>query len=283
MKDFSILLVDDEERFALNLAKILEKRGYSVVTAFNGAQALALLDADAPIGVVVLDVRMPDMDGIETLRRIKQIDEDIQVIMLTGHASLEDGTEAVRAGAFDYLQKPYDIEDLVVKIGSARDVGQIKRHPLLWPRTRAGELILSGFVPLLPDDPLAKAVAIFERYRNGEGARMLFVVDAANRIQGLLTKRDVLDHLAGSQACPEVTWEWVRDHRDDLPELPLARLMRRPAETVAFETPLNETAELMLRQRYDSIPVVTDGAVLGVIRLRDVLHYLPDEKGATAG
>ena len=112
---------------------------------------------------------------------------------------------------------------------------------------------------------------------------MLFVVDAANRIQGLLTKRDVLDHLARTQACPEVTWEWVRDHRDDLPVLPLAHLMRRPAETVAFETPLNETAELMLRQRYDSIPVVADGAVLGVIRLRDVLHYLPDEKSATAG
>jgi CheY-like chemotaxis protein len=283
VKDFSILLVDDEERFARNLAKILEKRGFAVSTAFGGAQALALLGSGAPIGVVVLDVRMPDMDGIETLRHIKQIDADIQVIMLTGHASLEDGTEAVRAGAFDYLQKPYDVEDLVVKISSARDVGQIKRHPLLWPRTRAGELILSGFVPLLPDDPLTKAVAIFERYRNGEGAQMLFVVDAANRIQGLLTKRDVLDHLAPTQAGPEVTWEWVRDHRDDLPGLPLARLMRRPVETVAFETPLTETAELMLRQRYDSIPVVTDGAVLGIIRLRDVLHYLPDEKGATAG
>lgn len=283
MQDFSILLVDDEERFARNLAKILEKRGFAVSTAFGGAQALALLGSGAPIGVVVLDVRMPDMDGIETLRRIKQIDEDIQVIMLTGHASLEDGTEAVRAGAFDYLQKPYDIEDLVVKIGSARDVGQIKRHPLLWPRTRAGELILSGFVPLLPEDPLAKAVAIFERYRNGEGAQMLFVVDAANRIQGLLTKRDVLDHLARTPSGLEVTWEWVRDHRDDLPALPLARLMRRPVETVAFETPLGETAERMLRQRYDSIPVVTDGAVLGVIRMRDVLQYLPDEKAATAG
>jgi len=283
VQDFSILLVDDEERFARNLAKILEKRGFAVSTAFGGAQALALLGSGAPIGVVVLDVRMPDMDGIETLRRIKQIDEDIQVIMLTGHASLEDGTEAVRAGAFDYLQKPYDIEDLVVKIGSARDVGQIKRHPLLWPRTRAGELILSGFVPLLPEDPLAKAVAIFERYRNGEGAQMLFVVDAANRIQGLLTKRDVLDHLARTPSGLEVTWEWVRDHRDDLPALPLARLMRRPVETVAFETPLGETAERMLRQRYDSIPVVTDGAVLGVIRMRDVLQYLPDEKAATAG
>ena len=280
MKDLSILLVDDEERFVRNLAKILEKRGFAVSTAFNGAQALALLGNGAAIGVVVLDVRMPDMDGIETLRRIKQIDEDIQVVMLTGHASLEDGTEAVRAGAYDYLQKPYDIEDLVVKIRSARDVGQIKRHPLLWPRTRAGEIILSGFIPLLPDDPIAMAVAIFERYRNGEGARMLFVTDEHQHILGLITKRDILDGLARTQK--EINWEWVRRHRDELPALTLKELMRSPVETVAFETPLNETAEIMLHQRYDSIPVISDGAVLGIIRLRDVLHYLPDEKVAAA-
>jgi len=283
VKEFSILLADDEERFVRNLAKILEKRGYAVVTAFSGAQALALLGNGASIGVVVLDVRMPGMDGIETLRRIKQIDEDIQVIMLTGHASLEDGTEAVRAGAFDYLQKPYDIEDLVVKIRSARDVGRIKRHPLLWPRTRAGEIILSGFIPLLPDDPIAMAVAIFERYRNGDGAQMLFVTDERQNIQGLLTKRDILDCLARRHHREVTDWEWVRNHRDELPALTLKELMRGPVETVAFETPLNETAELMLRRRYDSIPVISDGAVLGIIRLRDVLHYLPEEKDATAG
>jgi CheY-like chemotaxis protein len=281
VKEFSILLVDDEERFARNLAKILERRGFTVSTAFNGAQALALLGPASPIGVVVLDVRMPDMDGIETLRRIKQIDADIQVIMLTGHASLDDGTEAVRAGAFDYLQKPYDIEDLVVKIRAARDVGQIKRQPLLWPRTRAGEIILSGFIPLLPDDPVAMAVAIFERYRSGDGAQMLFVTDEHQHILGLITKRDILEGLARTQK--EINWEWVRGHRDELPALTLKQLMRRPVQTVTFETPLNETAERMLRQRYDSIPVISDGAVLGIIRLRDVLHYLPDEKGAAAG
>jgi CheY-like chemotaxis protein len=272
-------LVDDEERFARNLAKILEQRGYAVTTAFDGAQALAVLQGGAPIRVVVLDVRMPGMDGLETLRRIKQIDGDLQVIMLTGFATLEDGIEAVRAGAFDYLQKPYDIEDLLVKVRSARELGRIKRHPLLWPRTLAGEIILSGFIPLGPEDSLDKAVTIFERYRNGEGAHMLFVVDERRQVQGLLTKRDILDCIAQTRAFADVTWEWVRGHRDDLPALPLERLMRRPVETVDFETPLDQTAERMLRHRYDSIPVLSEGAVLGIIRLRDVLHYLPDEKG----
>jgi CheY-like chemotaxis protein/CBS domain-containing protein len=271
-------LVDDEERFTRNLAKILEQRGHSVATAFDGMQALALLGSGLPIRVVLLDVRMPGMDGLETLRRIKQIDADIQVIMLTGFASLEDGIEAVRAGAFDYLQKPYDIEDLIVKIRSARELGRIKRHPLLWPRTMAGEIILSGFIPLLPEDPLAKAVGIFERYRNGEGAQMLFVVDERQQVQGSLTKRDILEYMAQAHPAAGVTWEWVRGHREDLPEVPLRRLLRQPVETVDFETPLSETAARMLQHRYDSIPVLSDGAVLGVIRMRDVLHYLPDEK-----
>jgi CBS domain-containing protein len=225
---------------------------------------------------------MPDMDGIETLRRIKQIDGDIEVIMLTGHASLEDGMEAVREGAFDYLQKPYDVEDLIVKIRSACNVGRIKRHPLLWPRTQAGEIILSGFIPLLPQDPLAKAVAIFERYRNGEGAQMLFVVDERQHIQGVVTKRDILDAISPARASADISWDRVRQHPDALPELPLARIMRREVATVAVETSLSETAERMLRLRYDSIPVVSDGEVLGVIRLRDVLLYMPEENGGEA-
>ncbi len=282
MQAAHILLVDDEERFARNLAKILERCGFRVDVAFDGAQALRLLGNGSTPGVVVLDVRMPDMNGIETLRRIKQIDGDIQVIMLTGHASLDDGMEAVRAGAFDYLQKPYDIEDLIVKIKSARDVGRIKRHPLLWPRTKAGEIILSGFIPLLPDDPVAMAVAVFERYRNGEGAQMLFVADERQHLHGLLTKRDILDCLSRRHPSVEMNWEWVRCHREELPAVTLKQLMRGPVETVAFATPLDETAAHMLRHRYDSIPVIADGAVLGVIRLRDVLRYLPDDKEAGA-
>ncbi|MFZ1985524.1 MAG: response regulator, partial [Desulfatitalea sp.] len=217
MQAVHVLLVDDEERFARNLAKILDKRGYRVTTAFDGPQALDLLGKNPDIAVVLLDVRMPGMDGIETLRRIKQIDGDMEVIMLTGHASLEDGIEAVRAGAFDYLQKPYEVEDLLVKISSARDVGRIKRHPLLWPRTQAGEIILSGFIPLLPEDPLAKALAIFDRYRNGEGAQMLFVVDERQQIQGVITKRDILDAVAQAHGPADTTWEWVRQHPAVLP------------------------------------------------------------------
>jgi CheY-like chemotaxis protein len=237
-----------------------------------------LLGNGAQVEVALLDVRMPGMDGLEVLRQIKGSATDIEVIMLTGHASLEDGLEAVRAGAFDYLQKPYDIEDLIVKIRSACNVGRIKRHPLLWPRTQAVEIILFGFIPLRPDDPLSKAVAVFERYRTGEGAQMLFVVDDHQQIQGVVTKRDILEAAAQVHAPPEATWAWIISHAEQLSGLPLSQFMRQPVQSVAAETPLEQTAELMLRHRYDSIPVTEAGAVLGIVRLRDVLHYMQERK-----
>ncbi len=274
MQSIHVLLVDDEERFVLNLARLLKTRNFDVSTALDGLQALDLLSSLADIAVVILDVRMPGMDGIETLQRIKALNPDIEVIMLTGQASLEDGIQAIRQGAFDYLQKPCDIEELEAKITAALSVGQIKRHPILWPRSMAGEIILSGFVPLLPEDTLDRALAIFNRYRNGEGARILFVADDRRRIQGMIGKRDLIGAVEKERRSENMTWEWVREHPQYLPHIPVSRIMTREVQTVSPETPLVETARLMLLHHYDSMPVVSEGAVLGIIRLRDVLQYL---------
>lgn len=274
MNAIHILLVDDEERFALNLARLLKARGFIVFTAFDGQGALALLSSEKKVAVVVLDVRMPGMDGIDTLQHIKERYPDIEVIMLTGQATLEDGIQALRRGAFDYLQKPCDIEDLEAKITAACSVEQIKRHPVLWPRSTAGEIILSGFLPLLPEDTLESALKIFNRYRNGEGAQVLFVVDNDRRMQGMIAKRDMLAAMETEQAGEAVTWEWVCGNPHRLPSIPVSRIMHRDVETVFAETSLVETARRMLRHHYDSMPVVSEDAVLGIIRLRDVLRYL---------
>jgi CheY-like chemotaxis protein len=274
MNAIHILLVDDEERFVLNLARLLKARGYVVSTAFDGQGALALLSSEKEIAVVVLDVRMPGMDGIDTLQRIRERYPEIEVIMLTGQATLDNGIQAVRRGAFDYLQKPCDIEDLEAKIKAACSVEQIKRHPVLWPRSTAGEIILSGFLPLLPEDTLECALAIFNRYRNGEGAQLLFVVDDGQRVQGLIGKRDMLAAVEKEHMGETFTWEWVCRHPQQLPSIPVSRIMHREVETVSAETSLVETARRMLLHHYDSIPVVSEDAVLGIIRLRDVLQYL---------
>jgi two-component system response regulator CpxR len=113
-----ILLVDDEEKFVETLAERLEARGLDVRTAFNGEEALNRIqekDAD----VVILDVLMPGKSGIETLREIKQIKPLTEVIMLTGHATVETAIEGMKLGAYDYLMKPTETPELVEKISKA--------------------------------------------------------------------------------------------------------------------------------------------------------------------
>jgi two-component system, OmpR family, response regulator len=118
MNSLNILLVDDEPDFLENLAERLRLRGFTVHTAFNGADALELVRREQFHGAV-LDVMMPGMDGLETLNEIKSIDDALEVILLTGHARVEAGLEGVRAGAFDYLIKPVDIDELSFRLQDA--------------------------------------------------------------------------------------------------------------------------------------------------------------------
>ena len=118
MTDFTVMLVDDEEEFLEPLAKRLEKRNLRVFKASNGETALEMI-RQATVDVVALDVRMPAMDGIEVLQAIKAFDPAIEVIMLTGHASVEAAFEGLNKGAFDYLMKPVGIDDLMFKLQDA--------------------------------------------------------------------------------------------------------------------------------------------------------------------
>lgn len=122
MSQSTILLVDDETAFVETMSKRLAKRGMEVLTAFSGPEALEKLTAaegSAPVEVVILDVKMPGMDGLEALAAIKQKHPLVEVIMLTGHATVESAIEGMKRGAFDYLMKPCDLEVLVAKIGEA--------------------------------------------------------------------------------------------------------------------------------------------------------------------
>jgi len=114
-----VLLVDDEVPFVETMTKRLTKRDLQVVAAFSGKESLEKLKEIAEIEVVILDVKMPEMDGIETLREIKRNFPLTEVIMLTGHATVETGIEGMKLGAFDYLMKPCDIENLLEKVKEA--------------------------------------------------------------------------------------------------------------------------------------------------------------------
>jgi DNA-binding NtrC family response regulator len=115
-----VLLVDDEVPFVETMTKRLAKRDLTIFSANSGPDALAQLDNNELVDVVILDVKMPGMDGIAALREIKKAHPLIEVIMLTGHATIESGIEGMRLGAFDYLMKPCDIDMLMQKVLDAK-------------------------------------------------------------------------------------------------------------------------------------------------------------------
>lgn len=118
MHALKVLFVDDEIDFLDTLMKRMKKRGVDVRGVGGGEEALKLL-AENPPDVVVLDVKMPGMDGIQTLKEIKQRYPQVEVIMLTGHASVDAAITGMELGAFDYLMKPMDIDELHFKIQDA--------------------------------------------------------------------------------------------------------------------------------------------------------------------
>ena len=118
MAGWTVLLVDDEEEFVTTLAERLVLRGMQVQAVTDGEEALRVIAADPP-RVVVLDLMMPGLGGQEVLQRIKHRHPGIQVILLTGQGSTRDGIQGMQSGAFDYLMKPLNIEELVAKIGAA--------------------------------------------------------------------------------------------------------------------------------------------------------------------
>ncbi|QCQ21510.1 response regulator [Desulfoglaeba alkanexedens] len=118
MEAIRVLLVDDEAEFLETLVKRLKKRRVDVQGVRSGEEALDLIRRQ-PVDVVVLDVKMPGMDGIQTLKAIKSMNPLVEVIMLTGHASVEVAIQGMELGAFDYLMKPMDIDELLYKVQDA--------------------------------------------------------------------------------------------------------------------------------------------------------------------
>ncbi|WP_272701149.1 response regulator [Desulfovibrio sp. Fe33] len=125
MADIKALLVDDEESFRNTLCKRLSRRGMTVEQAGSGEEALERLKTYQP-DVILLDVKMPGMDGLTALHKIKEVDPLVEVVMLTGHASMEIAIRGMELGAFDYLMKPVEFEELLYKLEDASS--RKKRH-----------------------------------------------------------------------------------------------------------------------------------------------------------
>ena len=125
MPHAKILLLDDEVEFGSALAERLRLRGYDAKTVSQAEKALEIIQRAAP-DIVLLDFRMPGMDGLEVLKIIKEKNPSVEVIMLTGHGDVQSVEEGMKSGAFDYIIKPVDIGELILKINQAKK----KRNPV---------------------------------------------------------------------------------------------------------------------------------------------------------
>ncbi|MDZ7663725.1 MAG: response regulator [Desulfotignum sp.] len=114
-----IMLVDDEKDFVEMLSLRLKENDENVIAAYNGQECLDILEK-TPVDVIILDVKMPGMDGIETLKQIKKRHPLVEVILLTGHGTIQSAVEGMKLGAFDFLLKPADFKELTEKLNNAK-------------------------------------------------------------------------------------------------------------------------------------------------------------------
>ncbi len=125
-----ILIVDDEKNIRLTLSQALETLGVPIDSAANGSEALAKLN-EKEFGLILLDIRMPGMDGMEVLRRVREIRPDIQIIMITAYGTIETAVEAMKLGAVDFLQKPFDPEEIRELVSRVMERDRLDEHELV--------------------------------------------------------------------------------------------------------------------------------------------------------
>ena len=126
----TVLIVDDEKSILASLAGVLSDEGYQVLTAENGAQALEIIHEDLP-SVVMLDIWLPGMDGIEVLEEIRRTNSHLPVIMISGHGSIETAVKATKLGAFDFIEKPLALEKVVLTVDNALKMSKLEEENLL--------------------------------------------------------------------------------------------------------------------------------------------------------
>lgn len=126
-----ILLVDDEANFLSVMEKRLAARDLAVLTAESGQKALEVLEADPDVDVVILDVKMPGMDGLDTLCEIRGAYPLVEVVMLTGHGTIENAITGMKKGAFDYLLKPCDIAKLIDLVRRAKEKKSLHEEKII--------------------------------------------------------------------------------------------------------------------------------------------------------
>lgn len=142
----TVLIVDDEKSILKTLGGILSDEGFETITATNGYEALKILDAESP-DLVLLDIWMPGMDGIDTLKEIKKNHPTLQVIMITGHGTIETAVTATKMGAFDFIEKPISIDKVIVGINNALNFRRLEEENRYLRKKTIEQAAITGSSP----------------------------------------------------------------------------------------------------------------------------------------
>ena len=149
-----ILIVDDERLVRQSLEKGLTDQGYLVISADNGRGAISLAEEESP-DLVLLDLKLPDLNGIEVLKRLREIDKNVTVLIITAYGSIDTAIAAIRSGAYDYLTKPFDLETILLSVRQALEASNLKKE-VAYFRTR--ENVRFGLHRIVGESPIMKEV-----------------------------------------------------------------------------------------------------------------------------
>lgn len=272
-----ILLADDEDLFVQNMSELLSNRGFQVFTAPDGAKALSVLDDNRDISAIILDMNMPVLNGIETLKKIKSRGDIVEVLILTGQAVLESGIEALKLGAYDYLTKPCDFDELVNKIKEIIEIVQIRMQPVLWAAGSIKGLIKPVYQILKTSDPLSRAFYLFKRAPRHMIQERLYIVDSEGILTGFIISRDIIRIMNRHDVEDEIIWADLHEHAEDIPQVRLEDVMHHEVVPAEPEESLVVIGQTMTAHNLQSMPVVDKGRLIGVIRLFDILEFIRRE------
>ncbi|RJP26378.1 MAG: response regulator [Candidatus Omnitrophota bacterium] len=278
-KKARLLIVDDEIDFRKAASQGLSRRGFDVSEAASGDECLQVIREQIP-DIVLLDQKMPGMSGIETLKEIRKICENLPVIMLTGHGNYDTALAGIHLEIVDFIQKPVDIEQLCTHIHdlSARNIDNQMREPVIAELMAPADL----YPKVYDDEPLTSLLkAISDAYRKpipenskyGQ-VRSARVYNRAEEFQGMIRFSDLLkllipDALRDSPYATFYTGMLLAQSKVFGKQT--IKGLLRPKVCVDVDAPLMEAVHLMVDNKLINIPVVQQSRLMGILRGRDVI------------
>jgi len=288
-----VLMVDDEAQFRDTTKKILNRRGFNTILAASGEEAIEKM-AENP-DVVILDVKMPGIDGHRALKEIKKLSPDIPVIMLTGHGAMPSARAALVEGAFDYLAKPCDIDLLVTKITDAYQHGRMQLPP-------EEHMVRDVMVPLKEYTTLNLHQTIREAIESLQesfsckvstsrimetGHRSMLVFDDQGKVRGILAITDLIEAvmpaylsaakplLADSIQYSPMFWKGMfQKEIKQLADKRIGEIMSPAPLVIDADANLMEAAYVMHSQNARRLVVLSEREVMGIIREQDIFFEM---------